>query len=294
MKIPVVIPTAILLSLTLFTAAQSSVTVTPSTGIAIAEAEAQKCQDKIASVQRDVLYRYDSSLQELQAGFQKAADLEGALAVRAERQRAAADGTLTEADFVSEPKALRALQAQTASKLQELISQLVQESAPKLIELKKQLTVAGKLDEALAIRTSIEKLQASFMPAAHPDSKTPMASEVILNAYAADHGRADAVYKGQHLTVHGSVAGFRTDLDGHHYVIFMSGPDLSGPLIQCVFALNQYHFREDKQLNNVILTVWSDKEAGTIRVQRGSAFSVTGTCSGWDDGVKLQKCELLH
>src|SRR4029434_11040784 len=60
----------------------------------VGESEGQKYEERIASVQRDVLGRYDDSLAELQLGFQKAADLEGALAVRAERQRVAADQSL--------------------------------------------------------------------------------------------------------------------------------------------------------------------------------------------------------
>src|SRR5579884_3577918 len=118
-------------------------------GTAIADAETQKCQDKIASVQRDVLNHYDDALQELQNSFQKAADLEGALAVRAERQRLAAENVLTEKNYVDEPKALRNLQVQTVDKMHELVTSLIQESVPRLIEIKKSLTIAGKLDEAV-------------------------------------------------------------------------------------------------------------------------------------------------
>ena len=111
-----------------------------------AEAEAQKCEDKIASVRRDVFSKYDDQLGELLLAMEKAADLEGALAVRAERQRLATDQDLTEANYVTEPKALRAVQTQFLTRLQELTGQLVGETVPRLIELKKQLTVAGKLD----------------------------------------------------------------------------------------------------------------------------------------------------
>ena len=60
--------------------------IAPLTGVraqtaALADVETQKCSDKIATVQRDVLGKYDDSLQELQSGFQKAADLESAVAL---------------------------------------------------------------------------------------------------------------------------------------------------------------------------------------------------------------------
>ena len=44
-------------------------------------------------MRRDVLNRYDAALQELQVNFQKAADLEGAVAVRAaEREEGCRNG----------------------------------------------------------------------------------------------------------------------------------------------------------------------------------------------------------
>src|SRR5688572_11546546 len=87
---------------------------------AAGEAEAQKCEERIAAVRRDVLGRYDDALNELQVALQKAADLEGALTVRAERQRAGQEQSLGENDLVNEPKALRALQLQMITKMKEL------------------------------------------------------------------------------------------------------------------------------------------------------------------------------
>ena len=115
----------------------------------IGESEALKCEEKIASVQRDVMGKYEDGLGELQGNLQKAADLEGALAVRAERQRLAQEHTLSERNLVAEPKALRTLQAQQLAKMQELVAQIVQDALPKLIELKQSMTVAGKLDEVV-------------------------------------------------------------------------------------------------------------------------------------------------
>src|ERR1700752_1402468 len=85
-----------------------------------AEAEAQKCEDKIASVRRDVFSKYEEGLAELQLTTQKAADLEGALAVRAERQRLATEQDLNEGNLVTEPKALRTLQNTMLARMNEL------------------------------------------------------------------------------------------------------------------------------------------------------------------------------
>ena len=70
----------------------------------LGESEALKCEEKIASVRRDVLGKYEDALGELQNTLQKAADLEGALTVRDERARLAQEHTLSERNFVGEPK----------------------------------------------------------------------------------------------------------------------------------------------------------------------------------------------
>ena len=87
----------------------------------LGESEALKCEEKIASVRRDVLGKYDDALGELQAALQKAADLESALAVRTERQRVTKERTLFERDYVAEPKSLRALQVQYVTQILEPI-----------------------------------------------------------------------------------------------------------------------------------------------------------------------------
>ena len=128
----------------------------PVSGANLGETEALKCEEKIASVVRDVLGKYEDGLGELLNNLQKAADLEGALTVRAERARVAQEHTLNERNFVAEPKSLRTLQTQQVAKMQELVAQIVQDAMPKLVELKKSFTVAGKLDDAVAVRTALE------------------------------------------------------------------------------------------------------------------------------------------
>lgn len=261
---------------------------------AAGEAEAQKCEERIASVQRDVLIKYDEALAELQLGLQRAADLEGALAVRAERQRVTAEQTLSEKNFVGEPKSLRALQAQMLARSQELVAQLVSETLPKLVELKKQLTVAGKLDEAVTVRTAIEKLQSAHVPMIRPDPAVAIPADTLLVAFGGDRARAEKTYKGQKVTVRGVVGGFRQDpADGRHYQVFVTG-GTSGGWIQCTFLAGDNRFREERAAFNtpVLVITGRDNESGTLRLQKGSPIDVRGVCEGWDEVVRLTRCEI--
>ena len=259
---------------------------TPSPG----EVEARKCEERIAVVWRDVLGKYDDGLSELQAGFQKAADLEGALAVRTEKRRLAEEGALTEKHLVTEPKTLRALQTQTMAKMQELTVQIVSETVPKLLEYKKSLTVAGKLDEALAVRESIEKLQNGYVPVIRADAGKVVAAETLLGAYAADRGRADKIYKGQRIVVRGVVGGFRADpADAKQYLVWLTA---GGGWLQCAFAANDFQIREEKQFNSTILVITGKgREPATLRIQKGVAADIRGICDGMDEMVRLVKCD---
>ena len=261
---------------------------------AVGEAEVQRCEERIASVQRDVLMKYDEALAELQTGFQKAADLENALIVRAERERAAKDQALTEKNFVPEPRAVRTLQAQTLAKSQELIAQLLSDTLPKLIELKKQLTVAGKLDDAVGVRSAIEKLQNTHLPAVRPEPGAVVAAEMVLVAFAGDRARAEKIYKGQKITVRGVVGGYRQDPgDGRNYQVFVTGGS-SGGWVQCTFLSGENRFREERgAFNSTVLVInGKDNDAGSVRVQKGSSIEVRGVCEGWDETVRMGHCEI--
>ena len=261
---------------------------------AAGEAETQKCEDRIAAVRRDVLNKYDDALAELQITLQKAADLEGAVAVRAERQRLAGEAALSDKDFVAEPKALRTLQTQTAGKMQDLVTQLVSEAVPKLVELKKQLTVAGKLDDALTVRVAIEKLQNGYLPATRAEPGSLVAAEALIIAYGGDRARADKIYKGQKIVVRGAVGAFRPDpVDGKSYQVFLTG-GAAGGWVQCAFHAGENRFREEKAGANVSLLVITGKDGDTVRLQRGSAIEVRGVCEGWDEAVRLAKCEIAR
>jgi hypothetical protein len=257
-----------------------------------AEAEAQKCEDKIASVRRDVFSKYDDQLGELQLSLQKLADLEGSLAVRAERQRLAQEQDLTEASYVSEPKALRALQTQTLTRMRELTAQLIQESVPRLIEFKKQLTVAGKLDDAVNVRTAIERLQNNHLPTTKADASAAVPAETLLLAYGGDRARADKIYKGQRFTVHGILGGYRPDpADAKNYQLYLSGSTGSGWVL-CTFSAPEFRFREEKGSFGALTLVMTNKDGDTVaRLQKGQTIDVRGKCDGYDDVVRMDRCD---
>lgn len=272
--------------------ASTGATVRSQTVVA-GEAEAARCLDRIASVEREVLGKYEDSIGELQLQFQKAADLDAALAVRAERQRLQSERKLTEKNLVNEPRSLRTQQQQSLAKIAELTAALVNETLPKLIELKKTLTVAGKLDDAVTVRGLIEKLQNDHVRVERPENGQFIPAETLLLAYAADRERADKTYKGVRLSLRGVVGAYRPDpADSRNYTIFLSKGANSG-WISCLFDTGNLRFREEKQFNTSSLLIINNNEI-IARVQAGQSLDVQGTCDGFQDTVRLSKCEIVR
>jgi hypothetical protein len=259
----------------------------------LGESEVLKCEEKIASVRRDVLGKYEDALGELQLSLQKAADLEGALAVRAERSRLAQEHTLFERNYVTEPKALRAVQSQYVAKMQELVSQIVADALPKLVELKKSMTMAGKLDEALAVRTAIEKLQNSNVPVAKPDAGSVVPAETLLLAYASDRVRADKTYKAQRIIVRGTIGGYRQDpADTRFFHVYLTGGN-SGTWVQCAFSAADFRFREEKSAFGAMTLIVTTKDGEPVaRIQKGQNMDIRGVCEGMDEVVRLGRCDV--
>ena len=267
--------------------------VAPPTAGSIGEAEAQKVEEKIATVRRDVLAKYESGIGELQLQFQKAADLESALAARAERQRVHGEGALSERDILAEPKSLRTLQQTTLSKMQDLVSGVVGEALPKLVEYKKQLTVEGRLDDALAVKQAIERVQNANVPIVRADAGSIVPAEMLLRAYSADRTRADKTYKGVRIAVRGAMAGHRIDPnDAKSLLIYVTG-GTSGGWVQCAFNTSQWRYREDRAAGGVML-VLIPKDGGEVRMAKGQQVDILGDCTGWDDMVKFTKCDVAR
>ena len=195
---------------------------------------------------------------------------------------------------MAEPKALRTLQTQSVTKMHELVAQIVADTVPKLVELKKSLTIAGKLDEAVAVRTAIEKLQNSHVPVSRADAGTVVSAETLLVAYSGDRSRADKTFKGQRITVRGTVGGFRQDpADAKFYHIYLAGGTGSG-WVQCAFSANEYRFREEKNAFGAVTLVITPKNSdnATARLQKGQGLEIRGVCEGLDEVVRLNKCDL--
>lgn len=256
-----------------------------------AETEAAKCRDRIASVRRDLLGKYDDQLGELQAQFQRAADLESALATRAERQRVRADRTLAPEHFVAAPRALRTLQEQTATRIEELCAGAVAETIPRLVEWKKALTIAGQLDDAVKVRGLIEKLQNDHVPLSRPAAGELIGADQLVTAYAADRARADKAYKDAQLTVRGTLAAYRIDpADSRKATVYLGSTSGTG-WVACVFD-GGVRFREEKAFNSTALVVTGLNGAALARWQSGQTIGIAGTCAGFEDVVRLVNCEL--
>ncbi|HYR58113.1 MAG TPA: hypothetical protein VEO95_05770, partial [Chthoniobacteraceae bacterium] len=159
-------------------------------------------------------------------------------------------------------------------------------------ELKKQLTVGGKLDDALAVRGAIEKLQNTYLPATPVEPGSIVPAEALVVAYAGDRTRADKIYKDQKFIVRGVVGAFRQDpADVKSYQVFFTGGS-SGGWVQCNFHAGENRFREEKAAYNVPVLVIIGKDGDTTRLKQGAAVDVRGQCEGWDEVVRLAKCEV--
>ncbi len=280
-----------LLLLICLTATAAAQRVAIPAGANLGESEAQKIEDRIATVRRDLLSKYETQLGELQLQLQKVADLEGAITVRDERTRVHAEQALAAANFASEPKSLRTLQQTTLTKMNDMVSGVVAESLPKLVELKKQLTVDGRLDDALGVKQCIERLQNANVPITRAEAGGIVPAETLLRSYGADRSRADKTYKGVRIAVRGVVAGYKLDPEnGKSLLVYLTGGTSAG-WVQCSFNLAQWRYREDRSASAIIL-VLIPKDGGEVRISKGSQMDILGDCTGWDEVVKLTKCDV--
>lgn len=280
-----------LLLFIMFAATAAAQRVAVPSGANLGESEAQKIEERIAGVRRDLISKYETQLGDLQLQMQKLADLEGAIAVRDERTRVHSEQTLSDKNFTNEPKSLRALQQTTVSKMNELVSGTVAESLPKLVELKKQLTVDGRLDDAVAVKQAIERLQNANVPIIRADAGSIVPAENLLRAYSADRSRADKTYKGVRVAVRGVNAGYRLDPEnGKTLHVFLTGGTSAG-WVQCSFNLSQWRYREDRS-TSVSVLVLIPKDGTEVRIAKGQQIDILGDCTGWDEMVKLTKCDV--
>jgi hypothetical protein len=257
----------------------------------LVKSEVDRCERRLREVRTEMVNRYESKLPELRVAFQKAADLESALLIRAEEQRLANERTLDASNVVDEPRSLTDAQEAILAKQTDLIAQVVAESVPKLVELKKALTVAGRLDEAVEVRTAILKLQGVGAPAQRLSPGTQVSVEDVFQGYQASRERADKMYKGVKLQISGRVVGVRPDpRDPTNLTLVLFG-GAEGALVDCAFSPAEYRVREER-LGPTLFFVVSSTTANIspLKVQRGAAVEFMGKCDGWDGAVRFSGC----
>jgi hypothetical protein len=261
----------------------------------IVQVELEKSERNIKAVRVEIGNRYEKKLSELRAAFQKAADLEGALAVRAEEQRVVSETErpLESRHVVEEPRGLREIQVELIGKQSEMIAQIVVEAVPKLVEMKKTLTVAGKLDEAVEVRGAIQRLQDAMSPPQRVSANSQVSVEEVYQAYQSSKERADKIYRGVKVLLRGRVAGVRPDPrePGSFTLVLYGG--VEGALVDCAFPAGEYRVREERQGQAIVYVVsHGSNDSGALRVQRGGVAEFAGRCDGSDGGLRFSGCGL--
>jgi hypothetical protein len=177
--------------------------------------------------------------------------------------------------------------------MQELVSGVVAEALPRIIEYKKQLTIDGRLDDAVAVRQIIERVQNANVPIIRAEAGSIVTAETMLRAYSADRSRADKTYKGVRIAVRGVVGGYRIDPDnGKNVLVYLAGGNFAG-WVQCAFNIGQWRYREDRSTSSTTL-VLIPRDGSEARIIKGQQVDILGDCSGWDELVKLTKCDVPH
>ena len=252
-----------------------------------------RVERRIQEVRVEVGNRYEKKLGELRAGFQKLGDLENAVVIRDEERRlVGADIALDPQYLVQEPRLLREAQVELLGKQKEMLTQVVQESLPKLLELKKTLTISGRLDEALEVRRSIADLQDIVSPAEKVENGTLVAAEDLYQTFQSSRPRAEKMYKGRSLMLRGKVAGVRPDPRDPSATVLVVFGGGDGMFIDCAFS-GDYRIAEARQGSSVGYSLSKgSNDPNPAKLTRGAVVEISGRCEGWDAGVRFGNCSL--
>ncbi len=250
--------------------------------------EVTNLEKLIRDVRSDVVSKYEAGLSELQVGYQKAADLEGALAVRRERARLQEERALAESNLVEEPKQLRAFQDQYLQNQQRLVVQAVNNALPRMVELKRALTVGGKLDDAVRVRDEIRRIQQAYLPEMRSGEGEVVTAEEVAGAYAANAERADMAYRGRKLLVRGRVVSFRDGKEGGKASLVLAGGE--GRFVE-VGMVEGTRVRAETAgvAGGIAVTV---PDGAVLRLGKGQVVEVRGRCEGLDGVVRLSDGQL--
>lgn len=261
------------------------------------QTDVERSEVQIREVRVEFGNRYEKKLAELKLIYQKAADLENALVVRGEEKRVEIEPNrpLETRHLVEEPRLLKDAQMELLAKQTEMITQIVQAIVPKLLEVKKKLTMDGKLDDAVEVRSMIQRLQDASSPAQRLANNSVVAAEEVFQAYQSSRDRADKTYRGPRLNLRGKVVGIRPDPKetGAFTLVLFGGAE--GALVDCGFSQTDYRVREERVGQNVFFVVARsnpDPAAASLRVQRGAVVDIIGKCEGFEGSVHFGGCTL--
>jgi len=257
-------------------------------------AEIERGERRIREVRVEIGNRYEKKLAELRLAYQKLADLENAVAVRAEETRMAAETQkpLEGGNLVAEPRLLREAQTELLTKQGEMLTQVLQESLPKLLEMRKTLTMAGKLDDALKVSGFIRSMQDAASPAQHLPPNSTVTAEEVFQAFQTSRERGEAIYKGSRLLLRGKVAGVRPDPrePGAALLVLFGGAESA--FVDCAFPSADYKVREERAGQNVVYVVSRSSDAAMLKVQRGAVVEIQGKYEGVEGAVRFGGCSL--
>jgi hypothetical protein len=123
----------------------------------------EACDKDVAARRKDLLLKYRVELAVLKTRVQEEGDLDGLLATDKEYKRALTLDALNEQDLVTKPEILRELQRKYIGQLANVERATATEHIERLKETKRQLTVAGKIADAVGTQKDIEKLEAKYL-----------------------------------------------------------------------------------------------------------------------------------
>ena len=142
-----------------------------------------QCEQEIRSKIATALAQYAKELDALAKSFQAKGELEAIMVVKNEQERFKNAGRIDDANIVESPAELHDIQAKYKALPETIGQQTAKQFLTALEEKKKNLTVEGKLDEAMAVKKDIEKIQARYSVAS--ESSNEAIIRVLLGVWNA-------------------------------------------------------------------------------------------------------------
>jgi hypothetical protein len=116
-------------------------------------------------------------------------------------------------------------------------------------------------------------------------------ADALIQSYSADRGRADKTYKGVRIAARGAMSGYRIDPNDAKNLVVYLAPQTASGWVQCIFSLTNWRYREDKLGASASLVLIA-RDGSEVRIGRGQQVDILGDCTGWDEMVKLVKCDI--